>query len=102
MDYIRQSFQDSALNHNLIGSTFGEDYNRKLPHGMLFVESLSFTPAWNITSAYSAVGSATLTIPAYKRLNFTVGTIDTFLNNPPPGFKKFSFQFTSALTYSLR
>ncbi len=102
MNYIRQSFQVSAQNQNLIGSTFGENYSRKLSHGILFVEALSFTPAWNNTSAYSAIGSAALTIPAYKRLNFTVGTVDTFLNNPPPGFKKFSFQFTTGATYVLR
>lgn len=102
VNYIRQSFADSTLNENLIGSTFAEDYNRKLPHGILFVEALGFTPAWNNTRAFSAVGSAALTFPTYKRLNFTVGTVDTFLNNPPPGFKRFSFQFTTGLTYMLQ
>ena len=40
-------------------------------------------------------------MPVYKRLSFTVGTIDTFLNDPPPGFKKNSFQFTTGVTYAL-
>ena len=101
-NYIRQSFQDPTNNQNLVGSTFGENYNRNLPHGILFAEALTFTPAWNNTNAYSAVGSAALTIPAYKRLNVTVGTVDMFLNNPPAGFKKNSFQFTTGLTYLLR
>jgi hypothetical protein len=102
MNYIRQSFQDPTQNQNLVGSSFGENYNRKLPRGILFAQSLVFTPAWNNTSAYSALGSATLTIPAYKRLNLTVGVVDTFLNNPPPGFKKNSLQLTTGLTYLLR
>jgi hypothetical protein len=37
----------------------------------------------------------------YKRLSLAVSTLDTFLNNPPPGFKKNSFQFTTGLTYTL-
>ena len=52
-------------------------------------------------SAYSAIGNATLTAPFYKRLNLTVGTSDSFLNDPPPGFKKNSFQFTTGVTYTL-
>ena len=66
-----------------------------------FIEQLAITPAWNNTSAYSATGSAGITMPLYKRLSFSLNTIDTFLNNPPPGFKKNSFQLTTGLTYTL-
>ena len=41
-------------------------------------------------------------MPFYKRLNLTAGTIDTFLNDPPPGFKKNSFQFSTGVTYTLK
>ena len=44
---------------------------------------------------------AGLTLPVYKRLSVAVNTLDTFLNNPPPGFKKNSFQFTTGVTYTL-
>jgi hypothetical protein len=101
LSYVNQRFNASAQNQNLIGATFGERYNRTLPHGILFNEQLAFTPALNNTRAYSAVGAAGLTLPVYKRLSFAVSTLDTFLNNPPPGFKKNSFQFTSGLTYTL-
>jgi hypothetical protein len=43
-----------------------------------------------------------LTLPVYKRLAVTIGAIDTFLNDPPPAFKRNSFQATAGLTYSLR
>ena len=102
MNYIEQSFTDAGKNQNLIGSTFAEGYNRKFAHGILLVEQLAVTPAWNNTSAYSALGNATLTMPLYKRLNITFGTMDTFLNDPPPGFKKNSFQLTTGLTYVLQ
>jgi hypothetical protein len=99
--YIRQSFQQSKNNQNLIGSTIGQNYIRKFAYGIVFVEQLAVTPAFNNSKAYSAIGSAALTIPFYKRLNFSIGTTDTFLNNPPAGFKKNSFQFTTGVTYTL-
>jgi hypothetical protein len=40
--------------------------------------------------------------PTYKRLGFTVGTQDNYLNDPAAGSKKNSFQFTAGLTYSLK
>jgi hypothetical protein len=99
--YIRQSFQQGKGDQNLIGATIAQNYNRKFAHGILFVEQVAFTPAFNNSSAYSGIGNAGLTIPFYKRLNFSIGTIDTFLNDPPPGFKKNSFQFTMGVTYTL-
>lgn len=102
MSYIRQSFSESASNQNLIGSTFAEIYTRKFQHGVLFNEQISFVPAWNNSSAYSAAGTASLTLPVHKRLSVSLASLDTFLNDPPAGFKKNSFQFTAGLTYALK
>jgi len=98
---VRQQFQTPTSNQNLAGSIFAERYNRTLLHGILFTEQLSINPAWNNTQAYSAVGGAGLTLPVYKRLSVAVNTLDNFLNDPPPGFKKNSFQFTTGVTYTL-
>jgi hypothetical protein len=100
--YIHQSFADAGVNQSLIGSTFAEIYTRKLAHGILFNEQIAATPAWNNTNAYSATGTAGLIFPVYKRFSLAITTLDTFLNDPPPGFKKNSFQFTTGLTYTLR
>jgi len=102
MDYIRQNFASPGIDQNLIGSTFTETYLRKLSHGIVFTEQLAATPAWNNTNASSATGSASLTIPARKRLSLNLGVLDTFLNDPPPGFKKNSLQFTTGLSYALK
>jgi len=102
IDYIRQSFELSSANQNLIGSTFAEIYTRKFAHGIVFNEQISATPAWNNTAAYSATGTATLALPVHKRFSLAITSLDTFLNDPPPGFKKNSFQFTTGLTYALR
>ena len=101
VSFINQQFTVASANQTLFGSIFGENYMRKLPRGMVLVEALTITPAWNNLNAFSAAFSTTLTAPVYKQLSFSVGVIDTYLNNPPPGFKKNSLQFTSGLTYAI-
>ncbi|HEX4807901.1 MAG TPA: DUF481 domain-containing protein [Bryobacteraceae bacterium] len=102
MTYIEQSFQTAAQSQNLFGSTFAETYSRKFARSIVFTQGVTITPAWNNLNAYSGNGNATLAIPVYKRLNFSIGVIDTFLNDPPPGFKKNSFQATTGLTYAIK
>ena len=87
---------------NLVGADFGDTYMLKLPHGLVFNQTAVITPAFNQTNAYSALATAGLTFPVYKRLGFTVGTLDDFLNDPAIGSKKNSFQFTAGVTYTLK
>jgi hypothetical protein len=87
---------------NLIGADFGDTYVLKLPHGLIFNQTAVITPAFNQTNAYSALATAGLTFPVYKRFGFTVGTLDDFLNDPAIGSKKNSFQFTAGVTYTLK
>lgn len=105
--YIRQQFLPgpsgvTPATQSLIGSVFSERYHRKLPRGALLDQNLSATPAWNNTNAYSAAFSMLLTIPVYKHLSGSTSVTDTFLNDPPAGFKKNSFQFTLGVTYTLQ
>jgi hypothetical protein len=87
---------------NLIGMDFGDTYMLKLPHGLTFNEGATITPAFNQTNAYSAVATAGLLFPVYKRFGFSLGALDDFLNDPAIGSKKNSFQFTAGVTYSLK
>lgn len=102
VSYVRQSFFIASADRNLMGSTFEEDFTRGLRAGIKFSEQLIIDPAWTNTNASSATGNATVTIPVYKRTNFSLGTIDNYLHDPPPGFKKNSFQMTMGLNYTLR
>lgn len=102
IDYIDRRFEISSLNQKLIGSIFGETYVRTFAHGILLNEQAGITPSWNDTSAYSAFASAGLTFPVYHRFGLTLGALDNFLNDPPPGFKKNSFQFTVGATYAFQ
>jgi hypothetical protein len=87
---------------NLVGADFGDTYMLKLPHGLIFNQTAVITPAFNQSNAYSALATAGLTFPVYKRFGFTVGTLDDFLNDPAIGSKKNSFQFTAGVTYTLK
>lgn len=100
--YIRQEFYTSSANQSLAGSTFEEDFTRGFKRGIKFTEELVVAPAWTNSKALTATGGATLAIPVLKRTNFTLGTLDNYLHDPPPGFKKNSFQLTMGLNYTLR
>jgi hypothetical protein len=102
ISYTRQQFTNSLSNHNLIGTVLSESYAHKLGKSVQFVEQLSVTPSFNEPHAYSATFNAGLTLPVYKRFAFSIAMLDSYLNDPPPGFKKNSFQLTTGLTYSLK
>jgi hypothetical protein len=101
MSYVRQQFQ-AGPDQSLIGSIIGEHYNRTFKRGLVLDQHLTLFPAWNNLNAYSALFSTMFTLPVYKRVSASTGIIDTFLNDPPPGFQKNSFQFNFGLTYVLR
>ena len=87
---------------NLIGADFGDTYLLKLPRGLVFNQTAVITPAFNDTNAYSAVATAGLVFPVYKRFGFSVSSLDAFLNDPAAGSKKNSFQFTAGVSYTLK
>lgn len=106
VQYEKQQFISgtSSGNQNLIGSTFSASYIR---HTKLFTytQGLAFIPAYNNERAYSANETDTFAFPAYKNLSFSVGTLDSYLNDPPisePPTKRNSFQFTMGLTYAIK
>jgi hypothetical protein len=109
--YQRQEFYPAAdfptgQTLNLIGATFGEIFMQKLPKGMVFNEAGTILPAFNTPagepSAWSAQIIAGLLFPVYKNLGFTLGSQDNFVNNPPLGYKKNTFQFIAGVTYTLK
>jgi hypothetical protein len=85
-----------------VGATIAEIYTEKFKHGILLNEQIAVTPAFNNSNAFFATGSMGLTLPVHKRLGVSLTSLDTFLNDPPPGFKKNSFQFSAGLTYALK
>jgi hypothetical protein len=99
--YERQNFQPPTPSEDLVGSTFAELYHRTLPAKILFTESASYIIGWNDTNAYSAIFTAGVQLPVYKRFAMNFTTTDDYLNNPAFGFDKNSFQFVTGVTYTL-
>ncbi|HEY3927931.1 MAG TPA: DUF481 domain-containing protein [Candidatus Koribacter sp.] len=102
LHYEKQTFDLASSNQNLFGSEFAETYMRKLPRNMVFTQGLLFDPAWNVIHAYSAQGMLGLAAPISKKFSLSINLLDGYLNNPPPTFKKNSFQFTTGLTYAIK
>jgi len=105
IQYEKQQFiSGSSENQNLIGSTIALAY--VLHHKLVtYTQGLAFIPAFNNPHAYSANETNTLAFPAYKNFSFSLGTLDSYLNNPPdslPPTKRNSFQFTMGLTYAIK
>ncbi len=106
VQYEKQQFGGSTgdTDLNLIGSTFSVTYGLHLKM-VTYTQGIAFVPAWNQTQAYSANEANTFAFPAYKNLSFSVGTLDSYLNDPPssePPTKRNSFQFTMGLTYAIK
>lgn len=106
IQYEKQQFISGAAsgNQNLIGSTFAANYvlHTKL---LTFMQGVSYIPAYNEQRAYSANETDTFAFPTYKNLSFSIGTNDSYLNDPPaslPPTKRNSFQFTMGLTYAIK
>jgi hypothetical protein len=106
LHYESQQFQANpsidveALELHLIASTLTEEYTRKWGK-LQFNEKLLADVPWNNASAFSASGTSSVRLPVYKKLAFSVSTIDNFLNNPQIGFKKNSFQFITGFALNL-
>ncbi len=100
LSYVSQQFSGAPA-EELVGSVFAEAFKQKFKRGLTLDQHLTLIPTWNNTSAYSAAFNALLTMPVYKRLNGSAGFIDSYLNNPPPAFRKNSIQLTIGVTYAL-
>ena len=98
--YINQSFVGKPSTH-LIGALLGDTYNRSMRKGLTFHQELTLIPAFSRPSEWTADFAANLGVPVKKTVNFTIGLLDNYLNDPPPGFQKNSFQIITALTYKI-
>jgi hypothetical protein len=107
LQYEGQSFLEASAgqNQNLIGSTLNGAWAANLPHKVQFKQQVSWIPAYNNPYAYSASETDSLTMPFFKSFAFSVGTVDSYLNDPPPAIpptRRNSFQFTTGITYSIK
>ena len=94
----------AAATQHLAGSTFSLSYTGKWKY-ISFTQTAAYIPSWNVPRAYSANETNTLAFPAYKNFSFSMGTLNSYLNDPHvavPPTKRNSFQFTMGLTYAIK
>ncbi|MHB1605413.1 MAG: DUF481 domain-containing protein [Leptospirales bacterium] len=101
LDYTKQQFQPPGINQNLIGANISNTYFYKFPRNIVLSENSSIMPEFNNPRAYSANLSGGLVIPVLEKLSFSLQVIDSYLNDPAPGFNCNSLQINSGLTYTL-
>lgn len=104
VQYEKQQFITGGGGQNLIGSTFAATYGLHLKL-FSYTQGLAFIPAYNNMRAYSANETNVFAFPAYKRLSFSLSSMDSYLNDPPislPPTRRNSFQFTMGLTYAFK
>ncbi len=100
--YEREAFFVPSNNVNLIGSIFGENYKRTLPAKIAFTQIADFVPSWNHPSDFSAMFAAGFVLPTWRRLGTSINVVDSYLNNPSPGYKPNSFQFVAGVNYAIK
>ncbi len=110
VNYTQQQFatpialsagQTPNATQHLVGATVADNYIYKLPHNIVLTENANINPQFNYPQAYTANATVGATMPIIKKFALTVQAIDNFLNDPPPGFKTNSTQYTTGLTYTL-
>ena len=102
VQYEKQSFFDPSTTNNIVGASLSENYLRNLPGKLVLTEFGSYTPAFNVSSAYSAHINAALGFPVYKGFSFSVAGVDDYLNDAPAGSKKNSTQLITGITYTIK
>ena len=102
LHYTRQSFEFPETQNNLLASSFSLTGMHKLPRAMLLRGATSFSPAYNRTNAFQMSGSSSLSVPLYHALSLDISFVDNYLNNPQPGFKQNSLQFTSGFQFNIK
>ena len=104
IQYEKQQFS-TGKTLDLVGSTFSADYILKEKF-LTFTQGIAYIPAYNDSRAYSVNETNLLSFPAYRNFSFSLGTLDSYLNNPPAGAlpppRRNSFQFTMGLTYAIK
>ena len=98
---MSQQIRRRAQSESLIGSIFAEAFNRKFKRADAGSASDSHADLEQYQRLFGRPSMRCSRMPVYKRLNASAGFIDSYLNNPPPAFRKNSVQLTMGVTYAL-
>ncbi|HEY7839795.1 MAG TPA: DUF481 domain-containing protein [Terriglobales bacterium] len=91
----------SAAAPSFLASSFSESLRQSYGK-LIWTQSVSLTPSYTNGLAYQMSGMSAWAVPLYHALSLNFTVIDSYLNNPQPGFMRNSLQVSTGLQYTLR
>lgn len=101
LHWTHQHFLATA-NQNFLASSFSESLRENYYGKVIWTESISLTPSITNTSAYQMAALSSWAVPLYKSLSLNFTFVDSYLNNPQPGFLKNSLQLSTGLQITVK
>lgn len=100
LHWTRQRFLSGEVG-SFMASSFTESLRQNLGK-LIWTQNLSLTPSYTNGAAYQMSGLSSWAVPVYHALSLNFTVVDSYLNNPQPGFLKNSLQFSTGVQYSLK
>lgn len=85
---------------SFLASSFSEALRQSYGK-LIWTQSVSITPAYTNGLAYQMSGMSAWAVPVYHALSLNFTVVDSYLNNPQPGFMRNSLQVSTGLQYTL-
>lgn len=96
----RQRFL-SVARQEFLASSFSETMRHNYGR-LVWTQDLSLTPSYTNGLAYQMSGLSSWAVPVYHALSLNFTVVDSYINNPQPGFLKNSLQISTGLQFSVR
>jgi len=90
----------SRANERFLASSFTESLRQNYGR-VVWTQNVSLTPSYTKGLAYQMAGLSSWAVPVYRSLSLNFTVVDSYLNNPQPGFLKNSLQISTGLQFTV-
>ncbi|MGH9482371.1 MAG: DUF481 domain-containing protein, partial [Terriglobales bacterium] len=101
LHWTHQHFLTSA-DDNFLASSLSESLRQSYYGKVIWTETISLTPSITNRTAYQMAALSSWAVPLYKALSLNFTFVDSYLNNPQPGFLKNSLQLSTGLQITVK